>query len=477
MIWLLVVVPIVVGFALYLFPRRADDAAKSVAVVAAFGAFAATIALASAPDESARWLSRPFVASFHVGLGHGPSYWLVLLLTLVTGCALLATSGPRRRDLLAQLLLLQGAMTGVFVARDLLLFALFWDLMLIPVFIVMIGSPSAWRYLIYNAAGGLALLLATAAFGIVAGSTDVLGGAGVMGGAMLGPYAPWIFSGLAFAFLVKTPAWPLHTWMPATYADLPPSVVTVVSAVQSKAGLYGFIVIGVALFPATMSAAAPLMFAFGLVGLVYGAVVALVENDAKRVVAYSSLSHLGLILIAIFSGNAVALGGAVVYIIAHGLFSAMLFLSLGQVEEREGTRLLDRLGGIGARNPRLAGALCIAVLATLGLPGLAGFAGEILIITGLYGSGHLWPTVVALVAIVIASAYMLRLYQDIMNGPERGDVPQRPDLTLVEGLALAPLVVALVLLGVYPAPLASPYVPTPPATSASAGATLAERAP
>lgn len=477
MIWLLVVVPIVVGFAIYLFPRRADDAAKWVAVVAAFGAFGATVALASAPDESARWLSRPFVASFHVGLGHGPSTWLVLLLTLVTGCALVATGGPRRRDLVAQMLVLQGAMTGVFVARDLLLFALFWDLMLIPVFIVMIGSPSAWRYLIYNAAGGLALLLATAAFGIVAGSTDVLGDVGAMGGAMLGAYAPWIFSGLAFAFLVKTPAWPLHTWMPATYADLPPSVVAVVSAVQSKAGLYGFIVIGVGLFPATMSAAAPLMFAFGLVGLVYGAVVALVENDAKRVVAYSSLSHLGLILIAIFSGNAVALGGAVVYIIAHGLFSAMLFLSLGQVEEREGTRLLDRLGGIGARNPRLAGGLCIAALATLGLPGLAGFAGEILIIAGLYGSGHLWPTLVALVAIVIASAYMLRLYQDIMNGPERDDVPQRPDLTLVEGLALAPLVVALVLLGVYPAPLASPYVPTQPATSASAGATLAERAP
>jgi NADH-quinone oxidoreductase subunit M len=477
MIWLLVVVPIVVGFALYLLPRRAEVAAKWVAVATAFGAFAATLALANAPDETARWLSRPFVAAFHVGVGHGAGYWLVLLLTLVTGCALIAASGPRQRDLLAQLLLLQGSMTGVFLARDLLLFALFWDLMLIPVFIVMIGSPNAWRYLIYNAAGGLALLLATAAFGIVAGSTDVLGEVGALGGAMLGPYAPWIFGGLAFAFLVKTPAWPLHTWMPATYADLPPPVVAVVSAVQSKAGLYGFIVIGVALFPTAMAEAAPLMFAFGLVGLVYGALVALVENDAKRVVAYSSLSHLGLILIAIFSGNAVALGGAVVYIIAHGLFSGMIFLSLGQVEEREGTRLLDRLGGLGARNPRLAGGLCIAALATLGLPGLAGFAGEILIITGLYAGGHLWPTLVALVAIVIASAYMLRLYQDIMNGPERGDVPQRPDLTLAEGLALAPLVVALVALGVYPSPLASPYVPSQPAASVNVGAAVAERAP
>jgi NADH-quinone oxidoreductase subunit M len=477
MIWSLVVVPIAVGFALYLLPRRAEAASKWIGVVTAFAAFGATLASANAPDESVRWLSRPFVAAFHVSLGHGAGYWVVLLLTLVTGCALLATNGARQRHLVAQLLLLQGSMTGVFVARDLLLFALFWDAMLIPVFVVMVGTPSAWRYLIYNAAGGLTLLLATAAFGIVAGSTDVLGRAGPASAATLGAYAPWIFAGLAFAFLVKTPVWPLHTWMPATYADLPPPVVAVVSAVQSKAGLYGFIVIGVALFPDVMSSAAPLMFAFGLVGLAYGALVALVENDAKRVAAYSSLSHLGLILIAIFSGNPIALAGAVVYIVAHGLFSAMLFLSLGQIEEREGTRSLERLGGLGARNPRLAGGLCIAALATLGLPGLAGFAGEILIITGLYASGHLWPTIVALVAIVVASAYMLRLYQDIMNGPERSDDPQKRDLSLVEGLTLAPLVLALLFLGVYPAPLAGTYAPAAATTSASTGGALAERSP
>jgi NADH-quinone oxidoreductase subunit M len=466
-IWALVVVPIVVGFALYLFPRRADAAAKWVAVVTSFAAFVATVVLADARDESVRWLSRPFTAAFHVGLGHGVGYWIVLLLTIVTGCALLATSGPRQRGLAAQMLLLQGAMTGVFVARDLVLFALFWDLMLIPVFLVLVGAPSAWRYLIYNVAGGLTLLLATAAFGIVSGSTDVLGRAAPSGLA-LGVYEPWIFAGFAFAFLVKTPVWPFHTWMPATYADLPPPVVAVVSAVQSKAGLYGFIVAGVALFPHSAAAAAPLMFAFGLVGLVYGALVALVQSDGKLVVAYSSLSHLGLILVAIFSFNAVALGGAVVYIVAHGLFSAALFIVLGQVEEREGTRSLTRLRGLGARNPRLAGGLCIAALAALGLPGLAGFAGEILIIAGLYQSGHVWPAVIALVPIVIAAAYMLRLFQDIMNGPEKSDLPERPDLTPVEVLALAPLVIAMVLLGVDPAPLAS--VQTASANAASANA-------
>jgi NADH-quinone oxidoreductase subunit M len=296
----------------------------------------------------------------------------------------------------------------------------------------------------------LTLLLATAAFGVIYGSTDVIGRADAH---LAGGWAAWIFAGLAFAFLVKTPAWPLHTWMPPSYSGLPAPMVAVVSAVQSKAGLYGLIVVAAAILPEELRANAGILIALGAISLLYGAVVALVQNDAKRIVAYSSLSHLGLIVIAIASGNAFALQGALVYIVAHGLFSAALFLVLGFVEEREGTRSLARLGGLGGRNPRLAGALCIAVLAALGLPGLAGFAGELIILIGVYQAGYVWPAIVALVSIVLASAYMLRLYQDIMNGPQPDDVPERPDLNWVEALAVAPLLAALVLAGVYPAPL------------------------
>jgi NADH-quinone oxidoreductase subunit M len=199
----------------------------------------------------------------------------------------------------------------------------------------------------------------------------------------------------------------------------------------------------------------PLMV-LGAISLIYGAVVALVQTDAKRVVAYSSLSHLGLIVLAVGSGNRIALAGALVYIVAHGLFSAALFLLLGFVEQREETRSLLRLGGLGWKNPRLAGALCIAALAALGLPGLAGFVGELVILIGVYQAGYVWPVIVALIAIVLASAYMLRLYQDLMNGPQRPDVPVRADLTWVEGLAVAPLLAALLLIGVYPAPLLHP---------------------
>ncbi|MBV9028002.1 MAG: NADH-quinone oxidoreductase subunit M, partial [Candidatus Eremiobacteraeota bacterium] len=248
----------------------------------------------------------------------------------------------------------------------------------------------------------------------------------------------------------------LHTWMPPTYSGLPAPMVAVVSAVQSKAGLYGFLAIALTLLPHEVHAYAVALMVLGVVSLVYGAVIALTQNDAKRIVAYSSLSHLGLIAIAVGSGNPIALRGALVYIVAHGLFSAALFLVLGYVEEREATRLLARLGGLGWKNPKLAGALCIAALGALGLPGLAGFAGELLILIGVYQAGYVWPVVVALVAIVVASAYFLRLYQDAMNGPEVPDVPVRSDLSWPEALAVAPLLAALVVVGVYPAPLLHP---------------------
>jgi NADH-quinone oxidoreductase subunit M len=301
--------------------------------------------------------------------------------------------------------------------------------------------------LIYNFSGGLLLLLATAAFGVLYGSTDVIGGAGH---ALVGGWATWIFAGFAIAFAVKTPLFPLHTWMPATYADTPPPMVSVVSAVQSKAGLYGFLVIALPFMSAAMAQWRWIFIVVSLISLLYGAYIALVQTDSKRIVAYSSLSHLGLIMLAIFTQNTIAIEGALVYIVAHGLFSAALFLILGYVEQREDTRSLTRLGGLGKVNPMLAGALTIAALGALGLPGLAGFVGELVILTGVFGAGYFWPALIALIPIVIASAYMLRLLQDIINGPEVKDIPQRPDLTWIEGFAVAPLLAALVVLGVYP---------------------------
>jgi NADH-quinone oxidoreductase subunit M len=444
-----ILLPMIAGAALYALP--ADDRRVSK-VIGALVAVATFVMLLVGRDAewSVRWLSRPFESAFDFG-ATPISFWIAIMLALCTACAILATNVPRARSMISLLLFLEGAMLGMFLARDVLAFALFWDLMLLPVFFALLGwgehASTAWRYLIYNFAGGLTLLFAVAAFGIIYGSTDVIGRAGPP---LVGSWAPWIFAGLAFAFLIKTPVWPLHTWMPPTYGELPPPMVAVVGAVQSKAGLYGFIAILMAFMPDYLRQYSGVLISLGAVSLIYGAVIALIQHDVKRIVAYSSLSHLGLIVIAIATQNPIALQGALVYIVAHGLFTAALFLILGYVEEREETRSLIRLGGLGKANPKLAGALCIAALAALGLPGLAGFVGEIIILIGIYQAGFTWAAIVALVAIVLASAYVLRLFQGVMNGPEVEDLPVRRDLTWIEGLAVAPLLAALVLVGVQP---------------------------
>ncbi len=450
---ILILLPIVAGGALFLLPRTDRNLSRAAGCVVAAITFLLPLLSANDGTFAAHWLSRPFTASLHFAWG-GVSLWLVLLLALCTFCAVLSTNMAQTRTMVALLLMLEGTMMGLFTARDILAFALFWDLMLIPPFFALVGwgghRETAWRYLIYNFSGGLLLLLATAAFGVIYGSTDVIGAAVHP---LIGGWAPWIFAGFALAFAVKTPLFPLHTWMPATYADSPPAMVAVVSAVQSKAGLYGFLVITLPLIPSAMSQWRWFFIVAGLISLLYGAFIALTQTDSKRIVAYSSLSHLGLIVLAIFSANPIALQGALVYIIAHGLFSAALFLILGYIEEREDTRSLLRLGGLGSDNPKLAGAFTIAALGALGLPGLAGFVGEIVILTGVFRAGYFWPALIALVPIILASAYMLRLLQDIFNGPQVKDIPQRPDMTLIEGLAVAPLLAALIALGIYPRPV------------------------
>lgn len=452
---ILTVLPIIAGCALFFLPRTDRTVSRTTGCIVAAITFLLPLVAGSDGTFAAHWLSRPFTASLHFAWS-GLSLWLVLLLALCTFCAVLATNMAQTRTMIALLLMLEGSMMGLFTARDILVFALFWDLMLIPPFFALVGwgehRETAWRFVIYNFSGGLLLLLATAAFGVIYGSTDVIG---APAHPLIGGWAPWIFAGFAIAFLVKTPLFPFHTWMPATYADSPPPIVAVVSAVQSKAGVFGFLAITLPFMPSAMAQWRWVFIALSLISLLYGAFIALVQTDAKRIVAYSSLSHLGLIVLAIFSQNPIAEQGALVYIVAHGLFSAALFLILGYIEQREDTRSLTRLGGLGKVNPKLAGALTIAALAALGLPGLAGFVGELVILTGVFQRGYFWPALIALIPIVLASAYMLRLLQDIVNGPEVKDIPQRRDLTWTEGLAVAPLLAALIALGIYPTPIIS----------------------
>ncbi|HZW75665.1 MAG TPA: NADH-quinone oxidoreductase subunit M, partial [Caldimonas sp.] len=276
------------------------------------------------------------------------------------------------------------------------------------------------------------------------------------------PIAPalqwWLFAAFAVAFLIKTPAFPFHAWMPPTYVESPPPLVAMVSGIQSKAGLYGFIVFAMPLFPDAARAWAPAMLVLAVASIIYGALTSLGQRDMKALVAFSSLSHLGLVLLALFAFDVTSVPAAVLMIVSHGLIAAVLFLMLGFIEERVHTRDLFAFGGLAAHAPRLQALMLIAAMALLGLPGLSGFAGEFLILIGAWQTQPV-ATAIALLAIVLAAAYTLRLFQSAIHGRE---VPSgiAAELRPREMLIAAPLLAAIVVLGVWPGWLLDRATPT-----------------
>lgn len=460
MIDYVVFLPLVTAIALLIVPRGASSALKGVALLGAIATFVLSLGLLAVGrgqvlEQSLPWISGAWTAAYHVRVD-GLSLFFVLLTTLVSAVAIWASfsyaDARRLRGFLSLLLIFETTLLGLFTAGDLLLFYVYWDLMLIPVFLLLVGYAgsaearrAAWSYLIYNGAGGLVLLLGLVGVVIHTGTFEVLGQSYAFG-----PVEGWLFIAFALAFLIKTPAFPFHAWMPPTYTNSPPPLVAMVAGIQSKAGLYGFLVFALPLFPNAAHVWAPVLLVLAVISIVYGAFTSLGQRDMKTLVAYSSLSHLGFVLLALFAFDVTSVGASLVMIVSHGLISAAIFLIAGFVEERSGTRDLDAFGGLAAHAPRLQAVMLIAAMALLGLPGLSGFAGEFLI---LIGSWQTQPvvTAVSLVAIVLASVYTLRLFQAAMHGPER--VPgarSYGDLRPRELMLVAPLLAAIVFLGVWP---------------------------
>lgn len=416
------------------------------------------------------WISVPWTAAYSVRVD-GISIWFVLLTAFVAVPALWAAwtypDEARLRSFMFLLLAFETTLLGLFTAADLLVFYVYWDLMLIPVFLLLAGYTgtaearrAAWAYLIYNGAGGLVLLLGVVGL-VVATHTFELVGPKIV---VLPALQWWLFGAFAIAFLVKTPAFPFHAWMPPTYTQSPPPLIAMISGVQSKAGLYGFIVFALPLFPDAARAWAPLMLVIALVSILYGAFAALAQTDMKTLVAYSSLSHLGLVLLALFAFDVTSLPASVLMIVSHGLISAALFIMLGFIEERVGTRDIFAFGGLAAKAPRLQSLMLIAAMAALGLPGLSGFAGEFLILVGAWQTQPV-ITAISLLAIVIASVYVLRLYQAAIHGGYRAPAGASVvELRPREMLVVAPLLAAIIFLGVWPAVVSSnirmPMTPT-----------------
>ena len=402
-------------------------------------------------DEQATWFGELGI-SYHVGfLGIG--LWLTGLAVVCQTAAIayaMRAGRERPRAYYGLMLLLTGAIVGVFCAQDLLLFYVFWEAMLIPLYLLVgvWGGEGRQRatllFVIYTMAGSLLMLAAIIVFGLSEGTFDIpeLRGAGG---------STWLFLGFVAAFAVKAPLFPFHGWLPSAYREAPAEVAGVLSGVVSKAAAFGFLYIAIVLFPGPAADFRVPILALAAIGLVYGSLLAFRASDIRGVVAYSSLAQLGLILLGVFATNIAAWNGALLQMVNHGLLSLTLFLLAGLVETRTGTGRFDRLGGMARGRPALATVLMVTGVIALAVPGSTAFAGEFLILTGVFDTGWGWA-VVGAVAIVLAAMYMLRLISAVLHEREGTAVGKEArDLRLVELVVLVPLVACLLALSAWPA--------------------------
>jgi len=434
------------------------------------------------------WLDLPpsVDLSYHVGVD-GISIWLVMLTAVLTPLAIWASFRQiqeRVREFYALMLLLETGLLGVFCARDLLLFYVFFEFTLVPLFFVIgiWGGPqrrlAAGRFFIFTLTGSLltlagVLYLAYQAWRSPAGGafTFDLETLYAVGRRLDTGVQWWVFLAIAAGFAVKVPLLPLHTWLPLAHTEAPTAGSVLLAGVLLKLGTYGFLRFGVPMLPAAAMALAPVLAALAIIGIIYGALVAWVQTDVKKLVAYSSVSHLGFVILGMFSLKMAGLTGSVLQMINHGLSTGALFLVVGMIYERYHTRRIDELGGLARRMPWLAFFLVFFALSSLGLPGLNGFVGEILVLLGTFSSqtghdglppGPLGPPYAALAAtgIILSAVYLLWMCQCILFGPlrEPRGTPDTsngrpPDLEGREVGILAPIAALCLLIGLWPGAL------------------------
>ena len=385
----------------------------------------------------------------------GLSAPLVALTGLLGMCAVLASwhVGLRVKEYFVWLLVLQTAVMGVFTSMDLLLFFLFWEVELVPMFMLISvwGSGrkeySAMKFLIFTILGSGFMLVGIVAVYLTPGAgtfdmvelstkTTMLTSAGLlipMGGLF------WLFF---VGFAIKLPTWPVHTWLPDAHTDAPTAASVMLAGVLLKMGGYGLLRINVGMFPSQADKFAWVLVVLGVVSVLYGAVITMRQTDLKRLIAYSSVSHMGLVLVGIGSVgisqgtlSMTGLNGAAMQLFTHGTVTGLLFLSVGLVYEKTHTRYIPDLGGLAGRMPVVAAAMLIAGLASLGLPGLSGFVSELLVFLGAY-QAYDWPTALAVVGIVLAAGYILWMMQRTFFGVRRESFDDLPDASLVEALPL-----------------------------------------
>ncbi|WP_248929384.1 complex I subunit 4 family protein [Paenibacillus hamazuiensis] len=448
------------------------------------------------PDGSNQLSSFYFEVRYNMGID-GVSLPLVFLTAFVSSMAALASVYIKKRwkTYYILFLLLELGMFGVFMAQDLLLFFIFFEVTLIPMFFLvgiwgyMNREKAANTFLVYNGLGSAIMLIAFLILISTAGFNQVVNGNNVSiyfsgdvetivhnlfqnanayvnqsdipnNPFLLDSAMKWtLFIMLLVAFGIKLPIFPFHTWMLKVHTEAPPSIVMIHSGILLKMGAYGLIRFGVMLFPQQAAQWATVLAVLGVINILYGAILAFVQKDFKLVLAYSSISHMGIVLLGLAAFNAIGIEGAIFQLVSHGLISALMFLLVGSIYERTQTTMLDELGGLASSIPFISGILLTAGMASLGLPGLSGFISEFLAFLGLFKTAKI-ITVVGALGIIFTAVYVLRGVLGISYGPAKEKYSGIRDARLIEAVPMIALVAFIVVLGIYPYVLSNPLHPT-----------------
>jgi len=393
----------------------------------------------------------------------GLSILLVLLTTFLTPIAIVSTWSAveeRVKEFLIFFLLLEVGMVGVFLSQDIFLFYIFWEFTLVPMYFLIgiWGGPrrvyAAIKFFLYTMAGSILMLLAILWLGITFESfsvPDLIAHGGIPGSVQT-----WLFLAFAAAFAIKVPMWPLHSWLPDAHVEAPTAGSVILAGVLLKMGTYGFLRFNLPLFPEASIRFAPWMAALAVIGIIYGAAVAYAQKDVKMLVAYSSVSHLGFVVLGLFALNPLGIQGGILQMINHGLSTGALFLIVGMLYERRHTREMDDFGGLWKVMPIYGALTLIVTLSSMGLPGLNGFVGEFSILLGAFGSEAIGSPIYAGIAaagVIMAAIYMLYMFQKLFLGPlDKDENKVVKDINLREILTLVPLVIFIFWIGLYPKP-------------------------
>jgi len=459
----------IVGFFVILFLPRESKASFPVALIASVAAFLTSLGLISPalanPAQFSSIVNRMWIDSpglqirLHLGID-GINLWLVLLTTLLLPIGVWVSQTfikERQKNFFALLMLFEFGIIGVFSALDLFVFYVFWEVALVPMYLMVGGwggsrrGIAAVKFFVYTMLGSVLMLASILYLHSQAGTFDyaeILNAFGSGRVMLSSTQQTLLFLGFFAAFAVKVPIFPFHTWLPDAYTEAPVPATFLLAAVMSKMGTYGLLRFGLALSPAGAHRCANWIAVLAIIGIVYGALLAFIQPNIKRLIAYSSVSHLGFIVLGIFTFTQQGADGAVYQMIAHGISTGALFLLAGYMEERRGSMEIAEFGGIASPAPGLATAFLIAMFASIGLPTLCNFVGEYLVLQGAALARFSWAVWAAL-GVILSAAYMLWMYQRAFWGKVNARATSFPDLTARDWAPLLPLIVLMVWLGSY----------------------------